>query len=634
MNKKPDLSDYKGVQVIVSENYDGSDPVTEYNTGDFNIYGYKYIKTLPGPTTFMAEIHFKNPVFYSIQSIENQEVTIGETLRAPEIEGYTPYKFFSYDFKFMGGTPELYDGNSLGSSEVPASAAVIENISSSSSNKTIYIYYFEIVNTISGTIKDRDTNSGIFWATVKLKNQAGEVIKTATTDFSGMYTIPNISGGTYSIEVSAVGYEKGILPSILVSSGDLSGQDLILTKTVTFIPVTDIVMTNVHSVQVDTNLTLAGTVSPDTATNRAIIWSMENANGTGATINDNIFRATSSGTATVRATVINGLTYDSDYTETFDLTVTAPPIINYTITPTAQIGGTISPNEIVTVNKGESQTFNIVPKKNYSISDVKVDNISQGPISSYTFNNVTANHTISASFRYNGGSSGSRNRRPSKDDKNDVIITDPSTSQPDSPIQEDLDTPDKVDSPIFTDISGHWALEDIEFVVSRGLFSGTSVTSFSPNSPMTRGMFVTVLGRLANVDVTAYHESSFKDVKNHAYYMGYIEWASENKIVKGIGNDNFGPDEAISREQMAVIINNFANTMGLKLTPVHGEDNFADSWKISIYAKDAVKHMQMAGILSGRDGKLFDPQATSTRAEVSAVIHRFVKLVSAGTTIR
>ena len=592
------------------------------------------ITVTAAPTTFMTEIHFKDPGFNTIQSLEKKEVKIGETLMAPDIKGYTPYMFFSYDFKFIGGTPDSYDGNSIGSIEAPASTAIIENISSSSSNKYIYIYYFETVNTISGTIKERDTNIGISGASVQLKNEAGDVIKTSSTDLNGMYTITNISGGTYSIEVSAEGFEKGILPSILVSGENLTGQDMILTKTVTFIPVTDIVMTNVHSVQVDTNLTLAGTVSPDTATNRAIIWSMENANGTGATINDNIFRATSSGTATVRATVINGLTTNSDYTKTFDITVTAAPIVTYTITPTAEIGGNISPGDSVTVNKGESQTFNIVPKRNYSICDVKVDNVSQGAISNYTFNNVTANHTISASFRYNGGSSGSGNRRPSTDDRTNVIITGPSASQPDSPGQGDLNIPGRVDSALFTDIPGHWALESIEFVVSRGLFSGTSATTFSPNSPMTRGMFVTVLGRLANVDVTIYHESSFKDVKNHAYYMGYIEWASKNNIVMGIGNNDFGPDEAISREQMAVIINNFANTMDLKLTPVHGENIFADSGKINIYAKDAVKHMQMAGILSGKDGKLFDPQATSTRAEVSAVIHRFVTLVISGVTIR
>lgn len=191
----------------------------------------------------------------------------------------------------------------------------------------------------------------------------------------------------------------------------------------------------------------------------------------------------------------------------------------------------------------------------------------------------------------------------------------------------------KEDALAFTDITSHWAKEDIEFVVRHGMFGGTSDTTFSPNTAMTRGMFVTVLGRLANTDVSSYNESSFNDVKSDAYYMGYIEWASKNNIVNGTGNGNFAPDQAITREQMAVIISNYAKTMDLKLTQTHGEKTFEDSTKISIYAKDAVKQMQMVGVIRGKKGNIFDPHGTSTRAEVSAVLHLFVELVSSGDTM-
>ena len=178
----------------------------------------------------------------------------------------------------------------------------------------------------------------------------------------------------------------------------------------------------------------------------------------------------------------------------------------------------------------------------------------------------------------------------------------------------------------FTDIVGHWAKEDIEFVASRELFSGTSETKFSPNIAMTRGMFVTVLGRLANADVSGYAKSSFRDVKDDAYYMGYIEWASKNNIVNGVGNGKFVPDQSITREQMAVIMSNYAKTIGYTLPKVHIENIFADNAKISTYAKEAVKQMQMAGVISGKNGNLYDPQGTATRAEVSAVLRRFVEL--------
>ena len=184
----------------------------------------------------------------------------------------------------------------------------------------------------------------------------------------------------------------------------------------------------------------------------------------------------------------------------------------------------------------------------------------------------------------------------------------------------------------FKDIAGHWAKEDIEFVVSRGLFSGTSTTTFSPNTAMTRGMFVTALGRLANADVSDYAKSSFSDVKNDAYYMGYIEWASKNSIVSGIGNGKFAPDQSITREQMAVIMSNYAKTIGYTLPKVHIENIFTDNAKISTYAKEAVKQMQMAGVISGKNGNLLDPQGTATRAEVSAVLRRFVELAISSDT--
>ena len=190
----------------------------------------------------------------------------------------------------------------------------------------------------------------------------------------------------------------------------------------------------------------------------------------------------------------------------------------------------------------------------------------------------------------------------------------------------------KQDNTALTDIAGHWAKEDVEFVVSRGLIGGTTATTFSPNSAMTRGMFVTALGRLVHADVSGYKKSSFSDVKDDAYYMGYIEWANKNNIVNGVGNNKFAPDQSITREQMAVIMSGYAKTIGYPLPKVHVECIFTDNDKISAYAKEAVKQMQMAGVISGINGNLFDPQGTATRAKVSAVLRRFVELVISSDT--
>ena len=184
----------------------------------------------------------------------------------------------------------------------------------------------------------------------------------------------------------------------------------------------------------------------------------------------------------------------------------------------------------------------------------------------------------------------------------------------------------KENSSVFTDIEGHWAKENIECVVREGLFSGTSASTFSPNLAMTRGMFVTVLGKLAGADVDSYKKSSFSDVQRDTYYLGYIEWASKNDIVKGLGNGKFAPNQPITREQMAVIMSNYVGTMNLKLPQAQEEKPFADGNRISTYAKEAVRQMQTADILNGKNSNLFDPQGTATRAEVATVLHHFLEL--------
>jgi len=179
----------------------------------------------------------------------------------------------------------------------------------------------------------------------------------------------------------------------------------------------------------------------------------------------------------------------------------------------------------------------------------------------------------------------------------------------------------------FSDITNHWAKDDIEFVVSQGLFSGIGEGKFAPDLSMTRGMFVTALGRMAKADVSSYKTSKFADVKTDAYYMGYVEWAAKNNIVNGVGENNFAPDKSITREQMAVIITSYAKSIGFDLLKINKENIFADSSNTSSYAKEAVKYMQIAGIISGKNDNQFDPQGTATRAEVSAVLKRFITLI-------
>ena len=182
-------------------------------------------------------------------------------------------------------------------------------------------------------------------------------------------------------------------------------------------------------------------------------------------------------------------------------------------------------------------------------------------------------------------------------------------------------------APVFTDITGHWAADNIIFVASRGLLAGTGNNQFSPNTGMTRGMFVTALGRLAGIDPESYKTRTFTDVKADAYYAPYVNWAAEKGIVSGTSATTFSPDINITREQMAVIMANYAKKMGYDLPVAHEAVTFADNAQISSWAAKEVKAMQQAGIMAGKGSNRFDPKGTATRAEVATVLRRFVEIV-------
>ena len=191
----------------------------------------------------------------------------------------------------------------------------------------------------------------------------------------------------------------------------------------------------------------------------------------------------------------------------------------------------------------------------------------------------------------------------------------------------------KTPAPVFTDSSGHWAKDEITFVTARGLLKGTGDSPgtgnnlFSPDGAMTRGMFVTALGRLAGINPDSYKTRSFTDVKADAYYAAYVEWAAQKNIAGGTGDKLFGPDAPVTRKQMAVMMANYAGQMGYSIPTPLASVTFADNDTISPWAAKEVAAMQRAGIVKGRDGNRFAPQENATRAEVSAVLRRFIEVV-------
>ena len=139
-----------------------------------------------------------------------------------------------------------------------------------------------------------------------------------------------------------------------------------------------------------------------------------------------------------------------------------------------------------------------------------------------------------------------------------------------------------------------------------------------------RGMVVTLLGRLADIDIADYSGADFNDVDTSQYYAPYVKWAAEKGIVKGVGEGNFAPDANISRQDLEAILYRYAEVMGIILPETETAAEFGDFGNIAGCAAAAVTAMQKAGIINGKPGNVFDPTGIATCDEVAAMLHRFV----------
>lgn len=172
----------------------------------------------------------------------------------------------------------------------------------------------------------------------------------------------------------------------------------------------------------------------------------------------------------------------------------------------------------------------------------------------------------------------------------------------------------------FTDVMPTaWYYNAVDYAAAESLFAGTGDGKFSPDVGMTRGMFVTVLGRKSGVSNAKPDSSRFSDVKIKDYFSPYTEWAAKYEIVSGTGNGKFSPNDRITREQMAKILYGYAQKTGNDTSVDPAKyDAFPDTGKVSGYAVQAMKWAVSHGIINGSDGKL-DPKGTATRAQVAQV---------------
>lgn len=244
--------------------------------------------------------------------------------------------------------------------------------------------------------------------------------------------------------------------------------------------------------------------------------------------------------------------------------------------------GTVEP-KLTFQHIGKSVTFTFKPDTGYKVKDVKVDGKSVGAVTTYTVDKLTVSTRIEVTFT-NG-------KLP------------------------------------FTDVrESDWFYKDVAFAYENGLFAGTSNTTFSPNASMTRAMLVTVLYRLEGEPAVS-GRSGFSDVTFNSYYEDAVTWAADNGIVNGTSITTFSPNANVTREQMAAILYRYAQYKKYNTAASSSLNGFTDQASVSGYATASLEWAVAEKLVNGSAGKLM-PTGNATRAQVAAILHRFVENVA------
>lgn len=179
----------------------------------------------------------------------------------------------------------------------------------------------------------------------------------------------------------------------------------------------------------------------------------------------------------------------------------------------------------------------------------------------------------------------------------------------------------------FNDVSKNaWYAEDVDFVQSQGLMTGTTATTFSPKMATTRGMIVSVLYRMAgSPTLEGAWGYPYSDVNSKAYYAQAVYWARAEGIVSGYSTSKFGPNDAVTREQLAAMLQKYSKYTGMDVTGGGNLYHFNDSYLVNNWAWDAMRWAVGEKIIGGDQKNNLNPQGKATRAEVASVLTRYVK---------
>ena len=294
---------------------------------------------------------------------------------------------------------------------------------------------------------------------------------------------------------------------------------------------------------------------------------------------------------------------DTDKTETFSYTKpssgssggSSSGKTTYKVTTSAVNNGGVnaSPSN---AEKGATITITLSPDKGYKLDKLTVTDGSGKTVSTVKKSDTVYTFTMPASAVKVGVSYVKATETPSEIKFNDVSAND-------------------------------WFASAVDYVTGKGMMNGTADNTFSPKANTTRGMVVTVLYRLENQPSTS--AASFTDVASGAYYANAVAWANANGIVSGYGSGKFGPNDKVTREQLAAILYRYAQYKKYDVSV--GEDtnilSYNDAQSISSYAIPAIQWACGAGVVTGKSGSKLDPKGNATRAEVAAMLMRFCENV-------
>ena len=193
----------------------------------------------------------------------------------------------------------------------------------------------------------------------------------------------------------------------------------------------------------------------------------------------------------------------------------------------------------------------------------------------------------------------------------------------DGDINEEPDTP-AGDMP-FTDVrTSDWFYDPVKYVYEEGLMTGTGATAFAPNVTTTRAMIVSILYRLEGGPAVSGNNSPFNDVHTSDWYYDAVRWAERTGVVGGVGGGCFAPNMAITREQLAAMLMNYANYKHQNVSARADLSRYSDADRVSAWAEDAVAWANAEGYISGMTATTIAPQGSATRAQVAAILQRYL----------